>query len=152
MIIKTKRFGEMEIDESDVWVFDDGLPGFEEYRHYSLFEPPETFPVAWLQSTEESGVCLPVTFIFKALPDYSFDVDETVEAELDLGESGRLAALSVLNIPENITLMTANLAAPILVNTTARKGRQVILTGDEYPVRYPIFADLCKAFAAEVTE
>jgi len=152
MIIKTKRFGETEINESDIWNFANGLPGLEEYQNYTLLEPEESYPVAWLQSIDESEVCLPVTLTFKALPDYSFDVDETVEAELPLNEPGQLIALSVLNINEDITQMTANLAAPILVNTASRKGRQVILTGADYPVRRPIFKDLCKSLAAENTE
>jgi flagellar assembly factor FliW len=150
MIIKTKRFGEPEIDEADIWLFDDGLPGLEEYRSFVLLEPAESYPVAWLQSTEESEVCLPVTYTFKVLPDYSFEVDDVIEAQLSLSEPGQLLVLSVLIIHDDITDMTANLAAPILVNTETRKGLQLVLPGVDYSVRYPIFEDMCRQYAGEV--
>ncbi|MDR2530808.1 MAG: flagellar assembly protein FliW [Oscillospiraceae bacterium] len=150
MIIQTKRFGELEVAESDTWHFDGGLPGLEDYREFTLLEPSDSRPVAWLQSTEESAICLPVTHTFEVLPSYAFDVDAATESELSLSEPGQLLVLSVLIIPEDVTLMTANLAAPILVNTETRRGKQVVLSGVDYPVRYPVFEDMCRQFSAEV--
>ena len=83
------------------------------------------------------------------LPDYSFDIDESTEKKLSLTELGQLLVLSVLNIPDDITKMTANLAAPVIVNTQTRKGIQVVLPGVDYPIKHPIFEDMCRQFAAD---
>jgi flagellar assembly factor FliW len=36
--------------------------------------------------------------------------------------------------------MTANLRAPIVVNRRGRLARQIILAGEQYPLRRPLFA------------
>jgi flagellar assembly factor FliW len=40
--------------------------------------------------------------------------------------------------------MTANLAAPILINSIAGKGCQVLAEGDDYQIRQPVFEVLLK--------
>ncbi|MDR0936321.1 MAG: flagellar assembly protein FliW [Oscillospiraceae bacterium] len=142
MSIETVRFGQVEIDPAKVWEFAEGLPGLEDNHRLVLLEFEESKPVAWLQSLDDVDVCLPVTDTFRAFPDYEFDVEEEVELELKLNVAGHLLVLSVLVIPEDLTQMTCNMAAPILVNTVAKIGRQVILPTSNYAVRHPVFEAL----------
>lgn len=44
-----------------------------------------------------------------------------------------------LTVPADITKITSNLKAPIVVNPKTLKGCQLIVENDEYPVRYPIY-------------
>jgi len=140
--LNTLRFGEIETS-SNVWTFADGLPGLEEYHNFVLLAFPDTAPVAWLQSTEEPGCCLPVVYTFAVLPDYSFDVTENTQLDLELGNGEDFAVFNVLIIHEDLTKMTANLAAPILVNTKTGKAVQILLS-DDRPLRYPIFEDISR--------
>jgi flagellar assembly factor FliW len=45
--------------------------------------------------------------------------------------------------------MTANLAAPIIINTITGKAKQIVLSGSDYNVRTPIFPEICKVIAGE---
>ena len=48
----------------------------------------------------------------------------------------------VLTVPADITKMTINLKAPIIVNADTLKGVQLIADNNDYEVRYPIYSIL----------
>ena len=149
MQIETIRFGQVNIDESKLITFSEGIPGLEEYHMYALLQFEESYPIIWLQSVDEGGVCLPVLDTFAVLTEYVFDIgDEDVET-LELNGPEDLHVVSVLVIPEDIRQMTVNLAAPIIINTVTGKARQIMLSGGEYSVRAPVFQDICKVIVRE---
>jgi len=139
----------VEVDEEKIISFNDGIPGLEQYRKYSLLQFEDSYPIVWLQSTEDSGICLPVLDTFKVLPEYVFDIDETDVKALELSNPDELHVVSVVVIPEDIQGMTVNLAAPIIINTSTGNAKQVVLSGSEYNVRAPVFQQICNAVARE---
>lgn len=144
MIMNTLRFGEIEIDGQKIVRFQAGLPGLEKHRSFAILQFPESYPIRWLQSVEDPGICLPVVDSFSVVPDYAFDIGDEDVAELKLQGPEDLYVLSVVVIPEqNIEQMTVNLVAPILVNIKTGSAKQIILTGGEYNVRFPIFRAVC---------
>ncbi|MDR1117308.1 MAG: flagellar assembly protein FliW [Oscillospiraceae bacterium] len=149
MQLETVRFGQVDIDESKILVFGDGLPGLEEYSKFAIIKLDESYPIVWLQSVEEMEICLPVIDSFVVLPDYSFDIGDEDVGELELTNPEELHVLSVLVVPESIEGMTANLAAPIVINKATNKAKQIILSGGEYNVRYPVFANILKLIKEE---
>ena len=149
MQMDTIRFGAVEIDEAKLIAFDDGIPGLEEYRKYALLQFEESYPIIWLQSVEEGGVCLPVLDTFAVLEGYVFDIDDEDVKALELSGPEELHVVSVLVIPDEIQRMTVNLAAPILINTVTGKAKQILLSGSDYNVRAPIFQDIYKAIVRE---
>jgi len=149
MQLNTLRFGLVEVDEEKILTFNDGIPGLEQYRKYSLLQFEDSYPIVWLQSTEDTGICLPVLDTFKVLPEYVFDIDETDVKALDLKSPEDLHVVSVVVIPEDIQGMTVNLAAPIIINTISGYAKQVVLSGSEYNVRAPVFQQICNAVARE---
>ena len=50
--------------------------------------------------------------------------------------------LSILVVPEDVRAMTANMQAPIIINPLKRIAKQVILTDERFPLRYPVFGNL----------
>ena len=46
---------------------------------------------------------------------------------------------SILVVPENVRAMTANLQAPVIMNPRKRIAKQVILTDERFPLRFPVF-------------
>jgi len=147
--IDTIRFGQVDIDESKLIEFEEGIPGLEEYHEYALLQFEDSYPIMWLQSTEDRGVCLPVMDTFAVIDDYVFDIDDSDVRELELNGPENLYVASVLVIPEDISKMTVNLAAPIIVNTATGKARQILLSGTDYNVRAPAFPDIRKAILRE---
>jgi len=149
MQVDTLRFGAVEVDEEKIIIFNEGIPGLEQYQKYALLQFEDSYPIVWLQSIEDSGICLPVINTFMVLPEYVFDIDDSDVKTLDLSSPDDLHVLSVVVIPEDIQGMTVNLAAPILINTTTGNAKQVVLTGMEYNVRAPVFQQICNLVAGE---
>ena len=149
MQIDTLRFGTVEVDEAKVIEFGDGVPGLEQYRRYALLQFEESYPIVWLQSMDDTGICLPVLDTFSVLPEYVFDIEESDVRALELKEPEDIHVVSVVVIPEDIQGMTVNLAAPIIINTITGKAKQIVLTGSEYNVRAPVFQEICNVVARE---
>jgi len=149
MQLDTLRFGIVEVDQEKVIDFGDGIPGLEQYRKYALLQFEDSYPIVWLQSMEDTGICLPVLDTFKVLPDYVFDIDDTDVKALELNTPDELHVVSVVVIPEDIQGMTVNLAAPIIINTKTGNAKQIVLSGSEYNVRAPVFQQICNAVARE---
>jgi len=149
MQVDTLRFGTVEVDEDKIIEFGDGIPGLEQYRKYALLQFEESYPIVWLQSLDDTGICLPVLDTFKVLPDYVFDIDETDVNKLELTSPDELHVVSVVVIPEDIQGMTVNLAAPIIINIKTGSAMQIVLSGSEYNVRAPVFQHICNLVAGE---
>ena len=149
MLINTIRFGQVEIDGSKLIKFEEGIPGLEEYHEYALLQFEDSYPIMWLQSTEDRGVCLPVLDTFAVIEEYVFDIDDSDVKELGLNGPEDLYVASVLVIPEDIRKMTANLAAPIIINTATGRAKQILIGGGDYNVRAPVFPEISKAITRE---
>ena len=149
MQINTVRFGLIDVDESKLISFEEGIPGLDEYKRYALLQFEESYPIIWLQSVDEGGICLPVLDTFVVIKDYVFDIDEADVKELELKGPEDLHVVSVCVIPDDIKGMTANLAAPIIINTLLGKAKQIVLSGSDYNVRAPVFPDICRMILKE---
>ena len=44
-----------------------------------------------------------------------------------------------LTVPSDLTKMTSNLKAPIIINTANKKGCQVVVEDPNYIVKYPVY-------------
>jgi len=149
MQIETLRFGSVEIDETKLITFSEGIPGLEEYCTYALLQFEESYPIIWLQSVDEGGICLPVLDTFAVLTGYVFDIDDEDVKLLGLNSPEDLHVVSVLVIPDELQRMTVNLAAPIIINTVSGMAKQIMLSGSDYNVRAPVFPDIYKMITRE---
>jgi len=138
MLINSKTFGSLDIDEEKIITFKEGIPGFEDLKRFFIVILDQTKPFFWLQAVDED-ISLPVISPFDVLKDYSPVVDDSVFTDLCLSREEDLLVLAVSVIPPDVTRMTANLAAPILINIAANTGRQVLIDGGEYQIRHPIY-------------
>lgn len=145
MLIDTVRFGQIEVDDSKIVKFQDGLPGFEQLTKFILLSPEQTQPLYWMQSMEDGDVALPVISSFDILDDYTLDIPDEVVAGLEMEGLEDLLVMNVCVVPDDVSQMTANLAAPILMNVRLNIGIQIVVDSKEYPTRYSVFADVCRA-------
>ena len=113
MKVDTRWFGTIDIDDEKIITFDLGVIGFEDCKKFTLKE----------------------------------DYDPIVEDEMlkalgsDIKEAD-LIVFCVLTVPADITKMTINFKAPIIVNADTLKGVQLIADNNDYEVRYPIYSIL----------
>lgn len=142
--IRTTRYGEMEtihVSEDTVLAFPEGVPGFERHRRFALIEDGKLAPFGWLQSLHDPLVGFLVIEPGLLMPDYEFDISDPDAELLGLDDPSSARVLSILVVPEDVRAMTANLQAPLIVNQRKRIAKQVILTDERFPLRYPVFGN-----------
>lgn len=139
MKLMTSNFGEIEVDQNQVITFEDGLPGFENLKQFTIIYDEENGLFSFMQSLEEDNICFTLINSLDIIKNYSFEVDDQLIAGLGpMGDKG-LALYSIVVIPDNFENITANLLAPIIINMDTMKGMQVILNEENYQVKHPIY-------------
>ena len=142
MNVKTRHFGDVEIDDSKVITMDNGLFGFENYKKYVLLydsSSDEIPNIQWLQSLDEELLALPVMIPTTIVPNYNPTVEDETLGALGEWKEDDLSMLVTVTVPEDITRMSINLKAPIVINTATMKGCQVVAENPEYEVKHQIY-------------
>jgi flagellar assembly factor FliW len=143
MIVKTKHFGEVDISGRDIFVFDAGLPGFEQMKRYIIIEGDDCeSPFRWLQCIDEPQLAFAVANPFMILRDYDFVLCDEDADRLGIEKAEDVVTYSILVIPEDYTKISMNLKAPVIININSKKAAQIILDTDKYTVRHYILDEL----------
>lgn len=142
MKANTRLFGEIDIPEEKIITFDQGVLGFEDCKKFTIIydsSKEEGTSVSWLQCMDEPELAFPMISPFHAIEDYN----PVVEMELlnSLGEltDENIVLFVFINVKSDITKMTANMKAPIIINSDTRKGAQIIVENTEYEIKYNIY-------------
>lgn len=135
MIIETLTWGNLEIEEKQIYRFEKGIPGFDEETEFALIEH-ET-PFLYLQSIKEKGLAFLLGDPFSFFPDYEFELPESDKEELEL--ESQVKVYGMITLREQIEQSTINLLAPIVLNTEMRLGKQVVLHQTTYQTRHPLW-------------
>ena len=150
MKVKTRYYGEIDLDDSKVITFEKGLFGFEEYTKYALMydsETGESTAIKWLQSVEEPGLALPVIIPTLVKPDYDPIVEDGVLDVLGDWNENNISVLVTMTVPSDLKVMTTNMKAPIIINTESMKGIQVVAENPDYEIKFKIY-DILEAARA----
>lgn len=133
MKILTKYFGEQEIDETEIVTFPAGLPGFADERHF-IFQPfGEVFSI--LQSTDHAEVAFITTSPFLFFKEYSVDLPDHFVRQLAVQSEKDVVVQVIVSVQQRFSESTANLKAPVIINTRERIGKQYIPEQSSYSVR-----------------
>lgn len=138
MEINTTRFGAITVDESKIIEMRGGILGFEQLKKFIIRLQDEKTPFMWLQSVEDGAVAFVVINSFVVKPDYAPVIHDEDVALLDIAAPGEAVLLSIVSIRSNPFLVTANLKAPIVINTRNKWAGQVIVDEPDYPVQFEI--------------
>lgn len=146
MNIITKNFGEIEISDEKIIKFPSGIIGFPELTDFALIHDEEQGPgsIHWLQSMQESAFAMPVMDPLLVKPDYNPQVDDEILKPIGDIIPEELLVLVTVTVPSDLTKMSINLRGPFVINAAEKKAVQVIIDGDDYPVKFPIY-DILKA-------
>lgn len=142
MLIQTKYFGKIDLEESKIITFDQGIMGFEECKQYTILydiEDGENPAISWLQSTQEPGLALPVINPFTIKPDYNPVVEDELLKPLGEINEDNLVLLLTVTVPADIKNMSVNLKAPFIINVDTRKGCQAIVENQDYEIKYKVY-------------
>ncbi|MBX7230736.1 MAG: flagellar assembly protein FliW [Bdellovibrionales bacterium] len=142
MKIQTSRFGVVQITSEDLLDFPEGLLGFASLRKFVLLDEPSDDVFAWLQSAEEPTVAFPVLEPELFVSNYNVQLTKHDLDSLKLPVGEIFRTFVIITIPQDPTLMTANLKAPIIINVSRRLARQCVLQDNQLAIREPIFNKL----------
>jgi len=141
MIINTRRFGTLSIDDDKVIEFPFGIPGFPELKGWCVLHTDENHNVHWLQAINDPDAALLVADPDLLFPDYNAEVEDRdlapigVNITKDTTGPPPIVLHVVLSVDRAMGKVTANLRAPILINVESRQGIQIALNRGDYSVR-----------------
>ncbi len=124
--------------EPQVIVFEEGIPGFPDVRRFVLTDivPDGIFQV--LQCLDDPAVSLVVAVPWLFFPDYAPELTELDQAGLELEREEDAVVFCSVTIDPDSHTATMNLLGPFIVNVRTLKGRQVVLTDSDHPLRAPL--------------
>jgi flagellar assembly factor FliW len=124
LTIHTTRFGPLLVDPEAVLDTPDGLPGFEDLRHFVLL--PVRADLAWLQSAE--------------LPGLAFLMIRTDRVD-PAAWPGHPDAWAIVTLAPETGDATANLLAPVLIDRDTRTLQQRIAADTRWTTAHPVELD-----------
>ncbi|MEN6351307.1 MAG: flagellar assembly protein FliW [Syntrophomonas sp.] len=149
MKIKSTLLGELEFEEKDLVDFPLGIPAFEDEKSFLVIAMEEGVPFYYLHSTRDPNLCMVMANPFVFFPDYSFEIGDEQLKQLECEDKREdLAIYVLLTIAEDFRQSTANLLAPITINSKKRKGLQFIAVNSDYKTKHPIFPQVQAEIAA----
>ena len=156
MNVETQLFGSITITDDKIINFSDGIIGFPDYKRFTLIiggekEQENEAAVFWLQSMDDGDFAIPVVDPFAVFEEYNPVIEDEWLKGLGGHNEEDLLVFLTMTVPEDITQMTVNQKAPLVINTDTQKACQIIVEDDTYQVRCPVY-ELLKSRNQEAGE
>ena len=142
MLARTKFFGEVELNDDKVLEFPNGIIGFEDFTKFAImYDEDDTSEtrISWLQSLEEPALALPVIDPLAIADEYAPMLEDELLAPLGNTADEDLLFLLAMSVPSDMTKVTANMKAPFIINAVTKKGVQLIVENEDYPVKFNVY-------------
>ena len=127
--IKSSNFGQFEIQPENIFYLKEGLLGFETLNNFVLITDDDIVPFKWFMSVEEPEIMFPI------VSPYFIDAEYNPGKNVDLEKN---VLFLVVTFNDGNGNVTANLRAPIILNSIDLTGEQIIITSDKYNVNHII--------------
>ncbi len=147
MVIQTRVFGEVEIDDEKIITFHSGIIGFPDLRRFTLlYDAEKTGGIKWLQSLDEPAFAMPVMDPLTVKENYNPVVEDELLKPLGELKPDETLVLVTVTVPKQLENMSVNLQAPIVVNAENKTACQIIVDNEsgEFPVKFMIYDILQK--------
>ncbi|MBI5474547.1 MAG: flagellar assembly protein FliW [Ignavibacteriae bacterium] len=125
-----RQFGTIDYENEHVFVFADGIIGFEHLKRFLIVNDADAEPFRWLVPIDDQDICLPIL-------DPTFVTAEYGTLERFV-EGATVAVVAALKEP--IEESTVNLRSPIVFDAEKRTGKQVILDDERLAIQYKFIA------------
>ena len=137
MLINSKEFGKIDVDEKQILSFPQGIYGFEEHTRWALIDTSKK-PFYSIQSLQKEHISFIVINPYLICTNYVLNIAESDINAIDSPKTQHLLVFSLITVRENPRLITANLAGPILINRHRHCGVQAIQQDARWDTRFPI--------------
>jgi flagellar assembly factor FliW len=140
----TARFGEINFKEAEVLNFPKGILGFSQLTRYLILEREEIAPFKWIQSVEDPNVAFVILNPMQFFPNYKLEINEIELEELNYTNSRDLIVYVIVNIPSDISLASADLLGPLVINPKRRLAKQAVMPESPYTTRHYLLDEIRK--------
>ncbi|MCL5105760.1 MAG: flagellar assembly protein FliW [Armatimonadetes bacterium] len=151
MKVETTRFGELEVEESSIIKMPKGPIGFESYTDFVVIEHRPDTEFRWLQSAEDPTLAFVVVDPSKFFTEYEIEISDSDVDKLHLTSEADATVLVIVTIAEAGKEITANLAAPVIINSKELIGTQIVVQDSRYSVKTPLVAYIDKPTEEKTT-
>lgn len=138
MRVETTRFGSIDVDENALITMPSGLIGFEAFTRFCLVRHRTGENFQWFQSVEEPGLAFVVVDPAAYFDGYEVEISDSDVERLGLADAADAVVLTIVTIRDGGAVITANLAAPIVINSKNNIGAQVVLQNELYTTRHTL--------------
>ena len=114
------------------------IAGFPGHAAFVLAEIDPASIVCALQSLDDPEVRFLVMPPGPCFPDYEPEISDDWAQTLELTRVEDALVLVIVNAGESVADATANLMAPIVINTVTLRAAQVVLSDASLPLRAPL--------------
>ncbi|MGL4336293.1 MAG: flagellar assembly protein FliW [Turicibacter sp.] len=138
MEIKSKFFGIVSIDQTDIIDFREGIPGFEDQTSFVILNVNEDEGSEYkiLQSMTDEQVAFIIVNPWNYEPTYEFKLSSYVKEKLQITGKNDINVFSIVTASKGIRNWSMNLLAPIVLNSNTKQGMQVVLDGTMYTTKH----------------
>ncbi len=116
MNIESTRFGQLNVSETDMINFPQGLYGFPDEKSFVLISHQIDSPFAFLQSASEPNLFFLLLETLKISKEYEFELNDQTVTELSLSLDNAPQIFNIVTNTGKVDDMTVNLLAPIVIN------------------------------------
>lgn len=138
MKVNTTRFGVLEVEDSSVLAMPRGLLGFEDNNEFCLIQHRPDTNFRWLQSTEDPSLAFVVVDPADFFMGYDIEIPDAEAEKLKLEKAEDALVVVIVTIKDEGKTITANLAAPIVINSKELLAMQVVLQDSRFHVAHPL--------------
>lgn len=139
MKINSSKLGEIEYKEDDIITLSAPLLGFPELQDFLLISDDNSYPFLWFQSVEDKEICFILIETNTFFKEYNPIIPKRELKVLAIGSEEDMKLFSIVVVPADPKLSTANLRAPLVVNFEKKLAKQIILDDDSYKIKTPLF-------------
>ncbi len=129
--------GAFDVSDSDIIVFSEGLPGFEQCRRFVLISAPDLAPLSCLHAIDGPSASFLAVDPRVVLPSYRCQLGEADRARLGATGDSPFLWLALVTVDASHGA-SVNLRAPIVVNPSRMCGFQIMPHDSLYPLRHPL--------------
>jgi flagellar assembly factor FliW len=142
VVVQTGRFGQIEISSDEIIQIPSGVLGFPEDHNFCLVDAGDDTLILWLQSLSNPLLAFPLLEPKIFRPEYVVRLSAAELRELKLGSIKDASVFTIITIPTALSEMTANMKAPLVINTREKIAKQVVLQENDQPIKHPMFKEL----------
>ena len=139
MKINSAKLGEIEYSEDDVITLSSPLLGFPDLQDFLIISDDNSYPFFFFYSVEDADICFILIETNTFFKDYNPDIPKRELKVIAISDKKEMKLFSIVVVPTDPKLSTANLRAPLVVNFEKKLAKQIILDDDAYKIKMPLF-------------